>query len=366
MTDFAVTQVADGEPGALAEALAAKLEGFSGHNLGFLYVTNPLAGSLDEIVSVLKSRSGIGDWVGTVGFGICATGREYFDRPAITALTGRFDGDAYRMIASLAEPDAAGAIAEPGFVAGLGVVHGDPRNPLTADIVSSLAHDNSTFLVGGLSSAERAYPQVAGDVVDGGVSGVLLGGALNIAVGLTQGCSPIGAAHQVTRGERSVLATLDNRPAYEVLMEDLGVAEGADPRPWLSNIHVALLVPGSDMADYLVRNLMAIDPTQGLIQISDEIAAGERLMFVRRDAEAAAKDLRRMLDDLQARISAKPRAGLYFSCVARGPNLFADDSHELKEIGQAFGEIPIAGFFGNGEISNDRVYGYTGVLTLFL
>jgi small ligand-binding sensory domain FIST len=37
----------------------------------------------------------------------------------------------------------------------------------------------------------------------------------------------------------------------------------------------------------------------------------------------------------------------------------------MQAIRRVFGDIPIVGFFGNGEISNDRVYGYTGVLTLF-
>jgi small ligand-binding sensory domain FIST len=61
-----------------------------------------------------------------------------------------------------------------------------------------------------------------------------------------------------------------------------------------------------------------------------------------------------------------PRAGLYFSCVARGPNLFQEPSRELVMIRDAFGDFPLAGFFGNGEIANDRIYGYTGVLALFL
>jgi small ligand-binding sensory domain FIST len=30
------------------------------------------------------------------------------------------------------------------------------------------------------------------------------------------------------------------------------------------------------------------------------------------------------------------------------------------------GEFPLAGMFCNGEISNDRLYGYTGVLALFV
>jgi len=35
-------------------------------------------------------------------------------------------------------------------------------------------------------------------------------------------------------------------------------------------------------------------------------------------------------------------------------------------IQSALGDVPLAGFFGNGEISHNRLYGYTGVLTLFL
>ena len=34
--------------------------------------------------------------------------------------------------------------------------------------------------------------------------------------------------------------------------------------------------------------------------------------------------------------------------------------------GTKLGDIPIAGFFGNGEIAHHRLYGYTGVLTVFL
>lgn len=366
MRDFALAHAVDGEAHALAEACAAQLRGLDGHTLGFLYVTDPLAGALEDIVEILKARTRIGDWVGTVGLGVCATGMEYFGRSAISALTGRFADGAYRVIAPLTDPNETATTANAGFAAGLGVVHGDPRNPHTPDIVAALARDHGTYLVGGLSAAESAFPQVAGHIVEGGVSGVLLGGRLEVAVGLTQGCSPIGPSHLVTRGESNVLVTLDDRPALEVMCEDLGVADGVDPRPWLANIHAALPVAGSDIGDYLVRNLIGIEPTRGLVVIAEEVTAGDRLMFVRRDGESASKDLQRMLDDLQSRIAGSPKAGLYFSCVARGPNLFAGEAHELKAIRETFGEIPVAGFFGNGEISHDRVYGYTGVLTLFL
>ena len=60
-----------------------------------------------------------------------------------------------------------------------------------------------------------------------------------------------------------------------------------------------------------------------------------------------------------------PRGALYYSCVARGEHLFGSRGAELGLVRQALGEVPLVGFFCNGEISRDRLYGYTGVLTLF-
>jgi small ligand-binding sensory domain FIST len=89
-------------------------------------------------------------------------------------------------------------------------------------------------------------------------------------------------------------------------------------------------------------------------------------MFCRRDAEAAGEDLRRMLESIQQGLFAKPRGGVYYSCLGRGANLFGSNSEELRTIENALGDVPIAGFFCNGEISHNRLYGYTGVLTLFV
>jgi small ligand-binding sensory domain FIST len=46
--------------------------------------------------------------------------------------------------------------------------------------------------------------------------------------------------------------------------------------------------------------------------------------------------------------------------------MFGPDSAELKTIERVLGPVPLAGFFTNGEIFRDRLYSYSGVLTLFL
>ena len=59
-------------------------------------------------------------------------------------------------------------------------------------------------------------------------------------------------------------------------------------------------------------------------------------------------------------------AGAEVSLVARGPHLFGTESREMMIICDELGDLPLTGFYGNGEICNDRFYGYTGVLTLFV
>ncbi len=70
---------------------------------------------------------------------------------------------------------------------------------------------------------------------------------------------------------------------------------------------------------------------------------------------------------LLSRHSIRPiQGGLYFSCLSRGHNLFGEAGIELQIVRDVIGDVPLAGFFANGEISHRRLYGHTGVLALFL
>jgi len=247
----------------------------------------------------------------------------------------------------------------------LGVVHADPRNPQLAQLVTGLADAVSGFLVGGLASSRGAMDQVAGEVVHGGVSGVLFAPDVAIATGLSQGCSPIGPVRTVTAARQNVLFEIDGRPALEMFKSDIGEVLARQLEKVAGYIHAAFPVTGDDTGDYLVRNLIGIDPERGWLAVGEQVSPGDRILFVRRDRAAAEEDLVRMIRRLK-RGAAAPKAGLYFSCVARGPNMFGPDSAELRILRRELGDFPLVGMFCNGEISKNRLYGYTGVLTLFL
>ena len=342
----------------------------AGANLGFVYVTDDLAGELDKVTATLVQQTGVANWVGTTGIGICATGCEYFGEPAVAAMAGCFPEGSFNVIDGI-DDDLDGFIeSRRGWLAEsaahFGVVHADPRNPHTAELIPALAEAAECFLVGGLVSSRSAYPQVAGRLTDNALSGVMFKGDVPVATALTQGCSPIGPAHQVTLCRDNLAYQLDGRPALEVFREDIGEAVAKDLGRIGGDIFAAFPVRGSDRADYTVRNIVGIDTGAGIVAIGAPLEDGQAIVFCRRDSGAAQADLGRMLADLKRRAPAPVRGAVYFTCLGRGPNIFDEQSAELARIEREIGDVPLVGFFGNGEISHNRLYAYTGVLTLFL
>jgi len=333
-----------------------------GAGLGFVYFTDTLVPYAERIVAALREQTQVADWVGTVGIGVLATGTEYLDEPAISAMVAELPGDRYRIFSGRAGP----ARGTQRFGAHFGVIHADPRTPDVAELVADMSTKvASGFLVGGISSSRARTVQVANDVLSGGLSGAVLAESVGVSTRLTQGCAPLPGRHRITACEDNVIAMLDDRPALDVFRDALGAELAGDLRRAAQFMHVGLPVAGSDRGDYLVRNLVGIDPGSKLIAIGDRVEAGAELLFCKRDAQSARQDLLRILAELREECAAPARGALYYSCVGRGEHMFGERGVELGIVRRGLGEVPLVGFFCNGEISHDRLYGYTGVLTLF-
>ncbi|MEJ2479463.1 MAG: FIST C-terminal domain-containing protein [Acidihalobacter sp.] len=333
--------------GTHAEELVAELLRQLGDQpdatLGFIYASDALAPQLEQVLQGLRAATGVERWVGSVGIALNVTGVE------------TFLGGSHEWLARHS-----GAL--------LGLLHGDPGNPATPLLLEQLAKRlPNRFAGGGIPSSQSENLQVAGGrVVRGGVSGMLFASDIAVAVGHTQGCTPIGPRRRITSSRRNVLVELDGQPALEAFKQDIGEVLARDLNRAAGYIFAGLPVSGSDEGDYLVRNLVGIDAAQGLVAIGDYAEEGAEVMFCRRDGNTARVDLMRMLGDLQGRIATPPRGAVYVSCLGRGRQQFGDESQELRLIQQELGDVPLLGFFANGEIFANRLYGYTGVLTLFL
>ncbi len=380
------------------EDIRPHVEGDHDYTLGFLYLTDGLAGEAESILGLLKDITRIESWAGCTGLGVCASGMEIIDRPGLSLMLGKIDPSQFQLLPDLKKsPDAfspSDRDGRPVFT----LVHGD----FLADEngVHDLAEFQSMsdgFIAGGLSSARDRCVHFAGGFSDESFSGVAFAPGLNIMAGLTQGCEPLGPSHQITACEdRHVVTGLDGRRPFDVFVEDLKqmaarktgqdpdkiIIDGSLKEPkdlphefrhlFRGEVQAAFPVPQTDRQDFMVRNIIGMDPDRGGIAVSQTVEAGDRMLFVRRDDETVRTDLRRMLETQRARAiqekgAFKPAGAIYVSCVARAMSDFGHGpGGEMKFAADILGDIPLTGFYAGGEIFNSNLYGYTGILLLFL
>lgn len=371
-------------------------------NVGFLYISDLLADDAESILNLFKSVLNVEHWVGSIGVGVCGCGEAFIDKPAIAAMVGSFDADDFCIFP--AEATAAEAVVKPWLSARdpmLVFVHGDPlaeEDP--GQRLESLNALTQGFMIGGLSSSRKQQIQLANTPQNNGMSGIAFAQNVPVATTLSQGCSPIGPIHTITRGDENVVVELDGEKAVSVFEDDLRslaikkidrdpdeIVIDASEIEDLANsdqvpdsfksllkgeVHVAFPISQSDQNDYLVRNIIGLDPDEGAITVAQHIGPGERMMFVHRDDNTVREDLSKSLLDLRKRIKNDtdrfdPKGAVYISCAARGfSQLEPGISGEMDLIHEIIGDVPLVGFYAGGEICNARLYGYTGILTLFL
>jgi len=89
---------------AAAQCLQQAGKGPPGANLGFLYITDNFAGEVADMVAYFRGNTGILHWSGAVGMGVFATGREYYDEPALAIMLCAFEEGSFRVFSGLRSP----------------------------------------------------------------------------------------------------------------------------------------------------------------------------------------------------------------------------------------------------------------------
>ena len=370
--------------------------------LGWLYLTDHFASAAEALLADARQRWPGVAWVGAVGVGIAGNGIEYIDEPAVSLMLGDLPRDQFRLFSGVRPLAAA-----PGdFDAATAQVHADPSTTDLGELVNELAGRTATgYLFGGLASARDddggsgRCLHIADAVFEGGVSGVAFSADVPLISRVTQGCQPVGPVRHVTAADRNVVITLDGEPALDCLLRDLDI-DGAEPREALPRLRQTLVGlsdpqddvlvrPGQFGTDTRVRHLVGLDPARRAIAIGDIVPVGTQLAFCARHTEAARRDLVRICSEIREELEpetlsletalavqghaaghvphpARRIAGaVYVSCAGRGGPHFGAPSAELAVVRHALGDVPLVGFFANGEIARHHLYGYTGVLTVF-
>lgn len=217
-----------------------------------------------------------------------------------------------------------------------------------------------TLLLGGLAAgSEKAAGAGAalvfhnGQAVEHGLLVGWRGGSLRLVGMVSQGCRPIGEPLTVTRAENNVVYALGAQPAYQALesaFQTLTDQEKSTARGnLLAGLATSEYVEDFQAGDFLVRSIIGADPNSGAVVIGGIPRIGQTLQYQYRDRAAASSDLMRQLR--QAVNSLPPVLGaVLFSCVGRGKAFFGSPHHDALCLAGVCGNLPVAGFLGQGEI----------------
>jgi small ligand-binding sensory domain FIST len=249
--------------------------------------------------------------------------------------------------------------------------------------VGGLASANAMGLQSGLFYFSQETQQGTPLYREGTV-GVALTGNIVLDTIVAQGCRPIGKTYQVTACDRNILLELAAQEAGEMIT---GNAPSSSPLVALRDVIQSLSEADRQLAqhslfvgvardefkqylghgDFLIRNMLGVDPRGGAIAIGDRIRPGQRIQFHLRDARTSEEDLELLLQRYQKENpnTTDAAGALMFSCVGRGEGLYGKPNFDSQLFRRYLKSIPLSGFFCNGEIGpvggSTFLHGYTSV-----
>ncbi len=249
-----------------------------------------------------------------------------------------------------------------------------------------------TRLLGELNVTYRTRPMVGGLVSGGnepgehllfmgtevhreGAVGVAMTGNITMDTVISQGCRPIGRPLIVTKAEDNIIWQLGGKQALSMLHDVLsGLSLEDRELAQRGSVFIGVVINEMQQhfspGDFLIRNIIGIDPDTGAIAVADQTHVGQTIQFQLRDPSTSRQELRRLLHELGQAHSVMPPAGcLLFNCTGRGKSLYGISHQDVKTIQTISGKVPIGGFFCNGEIGpvggTNLLHGYTASLGIF-
>jgi small ligand-binding sensory domain FIST len=351
------------------------------------FVSSHHAAAFERVPAVIAAELGGGMLIGCSAGGVIGGGREIEQRPGVSISAAYLPGVTIRPfhLTTDALPDPS-ADAE-AWRRAVGVDPADAAvilllpEPFTFDAEScirgfDLAYGGATT-IGGIASGGR-QPGVnalfLGDAARRqGAVGLALAGNVAVDTIVAQGCRPIGDPMFVTSCERNVIRALDGRSPLEVLQQLHDQLDERDRHLARHSLFMGIVMKEDRheyrQGDFLIRNLIGVDAQSGALAVGALLDESAVVQFHLRDAQTSAHDLEELLGRHQMAENPPPRGSLLFSCLGRGQFLYGEADHDTNAFRRHVGDVPLGGFFCNGEIGpvhgTTFLHGYTSAFGLF-
>jgi small ligand-binding sensory domain FIST len=315
--------------------------------------------------------------------GVIGAGHEVEERAALSLTAAQLPGVTLKPLIFADAPEEGPDAGAEAWRARVGVaVDEDPQfllacDPFTIDANALVAGLDAAYpsgrKVGGVASGGSGPGQnalYAGSRLQRvGAVGVAMTGDIAVDTIVAQGCRRIGDPMPITRADGHVVRELGGKEPVAVMRALYDGLDARDKDLFRHSLFVGLEMEEGKIefrGDFLVRNIVGVDPNTGALAVGAKVRQWQVLQFLLRDAKTAEHDLTAQLE----RHRGPPPAGaLLFSCLGRGQNLFGRPDHDTDLFRQRVGAVPLGGFFGNGEIGpvggQTFLHGYTSAFGLF-
>lgn len=235
--------------------------------------------------------------------------------------------------------------------------------------------------IGGLASGAMAEGENAlflnEKVYSDGLIGLSISGNIEVDAVVAQGCKPVGETFTITKCNRNILFELDGEPAVMALKSVIDSLSERDKELIKDSVFLGILTDemkeSHGAGDFLIRNILGIEPKSGALMVGEILNSQKTVQFHVRDAATSTDDLRLLLKQYKDRAGDEGKSpvsgALLFSCLGRGAHLYGRENHDSDLFRSYLGQVPIGGFFCNGEIgpigSNTFLHGYTSSFGIF-
>lgn len=373
--------------GSAAAAIEDQMDG-DPVDLALAFISPHHASRYSELPALLLGALPHRTLIGCSAGGVIGGGHEVEQRPGFSLTAARLPGVEIKAFAieRLALPDLDAsprawheAIAVPPEPAPHFILLVDPFSFPAEDFLAGLdfAYPESVKIGGLASAAQRPGANALYlDAVtrSSGAVGVALSGDIAVDTVVAQGCRPIGRPMQITKAERNYILQLDGRSPIQVIRELIMSLPEEDRNLARNSLFVGILqndlATEPERGDYLIRNILGMEPEHGALAIGELLREGQLVRFHLRDARTAAEDVSDLLGRFATQgTSGEARGALLFSCLGRGMLLYGHPDHDTVVFKEKLGDLPVGGFFCSGEIGPvggaTRLHGYTSSFGIF-
>lgn len=346
-------------------------------SLGFLFVTQEWRPQIEDTLELIRLHGHVPQLVGCSGWGVIGRKREVEGEPGFSLLLLSLPAGSF----TVTQIDENAALESPGpdfWHTSTGVAPSEARswiilaNPYFGGVETWLEDFSAAYprvpVLGGLASARNAeiFLMRDGDISPAPLLAIALKQGLVVLPLVSQGCRPIGDPSPITKAEENLILEIGNFPAYQAL-EAAFLSIPAEQRVSVRNnlflgLAVSEYIEDFKQGDFLIRNILGADPQIGALAVGAYPRVGQTVQFQLRDSKSAREDLILASEAVKRRMFG-PIGILLFSCAGRGRGLFGTSDHDAGTLAYILGDLPLAGFFCNGEIgpvgAKTFLHGYT-------